>query len=585
MERDMAFRALKLVTGVRGLRALQKELAAEPSLALTELKSQGMFGAYLVRDDDLECLRGAEEHFVDRKTKNEHKELSRLLLDQKRIPVVSGGYSTSGRLLQGAEALLKKAEEKGDRNIYIIGTNDEVFGELWKEAASRATPGSKARKGKRASAEGNRQAGGNSDLTNLLFELLPAGNVPDELVKTYVGKSVKAQLVRELILHAARTEDSVLILGDTGTGKEVVARAIHNYSARREHQFVPVNCGAIPRELLETELFGSMGGVATGVTTRAGLWELTGKGTLFLDEIGDLSPEHQVKILRALQERRIRRLGESREREVGARIIAATNRNLFAMVQAGRFREDLYYRLCSFLIRTPAVHEHPRDISLLAQTLWKDITRDPKHKLPQEILGRLESYRWPGNVREIKAVLSNIYSLFGKDNLGVEHLDAVYQPPQIAPDAELFEKGDEERLRTIARNYQTNDLKQENRLIGSWKGTGEDIVVPGYVELEQKHTYKLTLNLRREDGHIKGTMRAYVHERKSANTARVELISISENYFTFQYLLTNPDSSHYGVMMLQLLGIGNQMKGFFLTKKVFESKIGFGTMCFKKGKD
>jgi DNA-binding NtrC family response regulator len=582
MKRKMPFRTLKLVAGARGLRAAQKELEAEPCLALVGLKSQGMFGVYLVRDEDLKHLLSAEEHFVDRKTKNEHKELSRVLLDQKKIPIVSGGYSTSGRLRQGVEALLKKADEKGDRNIYIIGTSDEVFGEFWQKADTRAKTGSTTRGPERAGSKANHKGSGEAGSPALLFDLLSAGNVPDDLVKNYVGKSVEVQLVRELILRAAKTEESVLILGDTGTGKEVVARAIHNYSPRREHQFVAVNCGAIPRELLETELFGSMGGVATGVTTRAGLWELTGKGTLFLDEIGDLSLEHQVKILRALQERRIRRLGESREREVGARIIAATNRNLFAMVQAGRFREDLYYRLRSFMIRTPAIHEHPKDIPLLAQSLWKVITRDAKEKLPQEILNRLEAYVWPGNVREIKAVLSNIYALFGKDNLGVEHLDAVYQPPQVAADAELFQKGDEERLKSIARNYETLDLKQENRLIGSWKGTGEDILVPGHVELETKHTYTLTLKLNREDGRIKGTMRAYVHERKSGNTARVELISISENYFTFQYLLTNPNASHYGVMMLQLLGIGNQMKGFFLTKKVFESKIGFGAMCYKK---
>ena len=583
MKRETPFRTLKLVAGARGgLRAVRKELTAEPSLAIAELKSQDMFGVYLIRDADLKHLRPAEEHFVDRKTKNEHKELSRLLLGQEKIPILSGGYSTSGRLRQGVEALLKKADEKGDRNIYVIGTSDKVFTEFWQRADARVQPDSTARGKKLAGSKESRQENGEAGAKALLFDLLSAGNVPEELVRTYVGKSVEVQLVRELILRAARTEESVLILGDTGTGKEVVARAIHNYSPRREHQFVAVNCGAIPRELLETELFGAMGGVATGVTTRAGLWELTGKGTLFLDEIGDLSLEHQVKILRALQEKRIRRLGESREREVGARIIAATNRDLFQMVQAGRFREDLYYRLRSFLVRTPAIHEHPKDIPLLAQFLWKVITRDPKEKLPQEILNRLETYSWPGNVREIKAVLSNIYALFGKDSLGVEHLDAVYQPPQVAADAELFQKGDEERLKTIARNYETLDLKQENRLIGSWKGTGEDILVPGHVELETKHTYKLALKLSREDGRIKGTMRAYVHERKSSNTARVELISISENYFTFQYLLTNPNASHYGVMMLQLLGIGNQMKGFFLTKKVFESKIGFGAMCYKK---
>jgi DNA-binding NtrC family response regulator len=582
MKREMPFRTLKLVAGARGLRAMRKELEAEPGLALADLKSQGMFGVYLVRDADLKHLRRAEEDFVDRKTKNEHKELSRVLLDQKKIPIVSGGYSTSGRLRQGVEALLKKADEKGDRNIYIIGTSDEVFSEFWQRGDTRAQTDSTTRRREQSGSKANNRGSGEAGSPALLFDLLSAGNVPEELVRTYVGKSVEVQLVRELILRAAKTEESVLILGDTGTGKEVVARAIHNYSPRREHQFVAVNCGAIPRELLETELFGSMGGVATGVTTRAGLWELTGKGTLFLDEIGDLSLEHQVKILRALQERRIRRLGESREREVGARIIAATNRNLFAMVQGGRFREDLYYRLRSFMIRTPAIHEHPKDIPMVAQSLWKVITRDPKEKLPQEILSRLEAYNWPGNVREIKAVLSNVYALFGKDNLGVEHLDAVYQPPQVAVDAELFQKGDEERLKSIARNYETLDLKQENRLIGLWKGTGEDILVPGHVELETKHTYTLTLKLNREDGRIKGTMRAYVHERKSGNIARVELISISENYFTFQYLLTNPNASHYGVMMLKLLGIGNQMKGFFLTKKVFESKIGFGAMCYKK---
>jgi DNA-binding NtrC family response regulator len=322
--------------------------------------------------------------------------------------------------------------------------------------------------------------------------------------------------------------------------------------------------------------------VATGVTARAGLWELTGKGTLFLDEIGDLAPDHQVKILRALQEKRIKRLGESREREVGARIIAATNRNLFKMVQAGRFRADLYYRLHYFRIPTPALHKHPQDIKLLAQFLWKGITGDPTHQLPKEILSRFETYHWPGNVRELKAVLSNIYALFGKDNLGIEHLDAVYQEPRSPAAAELLHKGDEERLKSIARRYETNDLKQEDRLIGLWKGTGKDLELAGYFGLEKKHTYTLTLNLRREEGRVSGTMRAYVHERKRADTARIELISISENYFTFQYLLTNPDASHYGVMMLQLLGIGNQMKGFFLTKKVFESKIGLGFMSFKK---
>lgn len=567
------------------LRIEAKECASEPCGTLIGFKSQGLFGAYLLRDGDLQALRAAAEHFVDRKTKNQHKQLSRVLLQQVKIPFVSGGYTSSGRLMQGIAALLGKAEEQTDRNLYIIGTGEELFNELWQSASPSARLNSTNRSDlKNAGHEDRRSVTEEAAAANRLLELLPVGEVPADLVATYIGESAEAQLVRKLIMLAAtRTEEPVLILGDTGTGKEVVARAIHNYSARREHQFMPVNCAAIPRELLETELFGAAGGVATGVTARAGLWELTGKGTLFLDEIGDLAPDHQVKILRALQERRIRRLGESRERDVGARIVAATNRDLFALVQAGRFRDDLYYRLHHFRIPTPTLHGNARDIALLTSFLWKKITGDVGHKLPAEIRQRLESYRWLGNVRELGAVLANLHALFGKDNLTVAHLDAVYQPPQVAADAELFQKGDEERLRTIARNYETNDLKQENRLIGTWKGTGLDLEVPGHTELEQKHTYKLKLDLRREEGRICGTMRVYVHERKKANTARIELISISESYFTFQYLLTDPNSSHYGVMMLHMLGIGNQMKGLFLTKKIFESKIGIGALHFKNG--
>jgi DNA-binding NtrC family response regulator len=547
------------------------------------MKAQGMYGVYLMREPDLGSLRNRDEQFVDRKTKNEHKELSRVLLGHTRIPIVSGGYTTSGRLVQGIAALLKKAAQKDDRNIYVIGTNEKVFDELWQRGAVQTAshlPASK--RGNHRAEAMSRRLKEDAGSPSLLLELLSPGDVPHDLTMSYYGESVEVQLVRELILRASRVDVPVLILGDTGTGKEIVARAIHQQSARRDYQFVPVNCGAIPGELFETELFGSVGGVATGVTTRAGLWELTGKGTLFLDEIGDLSPEHQVKILRALQESKVRRVGESREKEVSARIIAATNRNLFSMVQAGRFREDLYYRLCSFLIQTPALHEHPQDIPALAQFLWKGITGAENSSLPDDILERLQSYRWPGNVRELKAVLSNIYALFGKDNLKVEHLDAVYRQPEMDVDAELLQKRDEDRLKNIARNYESHDIKQGNRLTGIWKGTGEDLIVPGHLELEQKHTYTLKLTLQREKGRIKGTLRAYVKERKDEREARIELISISGDYFTFQYLLTTPNASHYGVMMLHLLGVGDRMRGFFLTKKIFEAKIGIGAVCFQK---
>ena len=579
----MPFRTIMIAASTNGLTLVPKELEAEPCSVLTGLRAQRMFGAYLVRDADLDNLRTAEEHFIDRKTKNERKELARVLLEQKRIPLVSGGYSTSGRLLQGVQALLRKATAIGDLNLYVIGTGDELFDELWRRGTmssglSPQVAGSNAR-----SAGARSVPSGEATAANRLLQLLPTDPVPAELTKVYIGESAEARLVRKLIMVAAtRTEEPVLILGDTGSGKEVVARSIHNHSPRREHQFVAVNCAAIPRELLEVELFGAAGGVATGVTARAGLWELTGKGTLFLDEIGDLSPEHQVKILRALQERRIKRVGESREREVGARIITATNRNLFSMVQAGRFRDDLYYRLHYFRIPTPALGAHPADIALLAAHLWNRITADPTHRLPPEILDRLVSYPWPGNVRELKAVLSNIYALFGKDNLTVAHLDAIHQPGHVPVNVDVLQKADEERLRRVASNFETHDTKQESRLIGVWKGTGKDLEVPKYLELDQTHTYKLQLELRRRDEHISGTMRVTVHERKRTDEAHVELISITGDYFTFQYLLTRPHASHYGVMMLNLSAIGDEMKGVFLTRKIFENKMGIGIMNFKK---
>lgn len=162
----------------------------------------------------------------------------------------------------------------------------------------------------------------------------------------------------------------MLILGDTGTGKELVARAIHDHSARRAKRFMLVNCGAIPYDLLESELFGHVKGAFTDATyDKPGLWELADKGTLFLDEIGDLHPNHQVKILRALEDKKIRPIGGTKEIEVDARIIAATNRDLFSMVQARQFREDLYYRLCPFPIYTPTLPDHPEDIPTITQTL------------------------------------------------------------------------------------------------------------------------------------------------------------------------------------------------------------------------
>ena len=251
--------------------------------------------------------------------------------------------------------------------------------------------------------------------------------MPAKLRQTFVGESAEARLVRALIMHAARVNEPVLIMGDTGTGKEIVARSIYENSERRRHDFVTVNCGAIPRDLLENELYGHVKGAYTDAKEdKSGLWEAAGEGVLFLDEIGDLQPEHQAKVLRALEDAEIRKLGATKGTKVKARIIAATNRDLHAMVQTGQFREDLYYRLRGFLIRTPALREHPDDIPLLAQHFWQKINHGKRKILPPEILTELKSCRWPGNARELKMMLSRLFSLSRADNPSVERLRWVF---------------------------------------------------------------------------------------------------------------------------------------------------------------
>src|SRR5207249_3288138 len=152
-----------------------------------------------------------------------------------------------------------------------------------------------------------------------------------------------------------------------------------------------------------------------------GLWQLAGKGTIFLDEIGGIRPDDQAKIMRALEERMIRPVGTRRDVAVPARVIASSNRDLFALMQAGQFREDLYYRLRSFTIRIPPLRRHPEDIPLLAESFWKSITWDEHALLPPEILSALQSHPWGGNARELMAVLSSVHALFGKDDLRVDH--------------------------------------------------------------------------------------------------------------------------------------------------------------------
>src|ERR1700722_6755474 len=221
-----------------------------------------------------------------------------------------------------------------------------------------------------------------------------------------VGDSPALRNALSLVSVVAPTTSSVLILGETGTGKELIARAIHNLSARSEQAFVKLNCCAIPAGLLESELFGHEKGAFTGaVTQRAGRFEVANKGTLFLDEIGDIPLELQAKLLRILQEQEFERLGGNRTHKVDVRLVAATHRDLSAMMKQGTFREDLYYRLRVFPIPVPALRQRSEDIPKLVWHFTAVHAR-PMNKridtIPAETMDALMRYRWPGNVRELE---------------------------------------------------------------------------------------------------------------------------------------------------------------------------------------
>ncbi|HEY7557959.1 MAG TPA: sigma-54 dependent transcriptional regulator [Candidatus Binatia bacterium] len=230
-----------------------------------------------------------------------------------------------------------------------------------------------------------------------------------------VGNSPKMRQVHSLINKVADSVSTILITGESGTGKELAARAIHELSPRREQPFVPVNCGAIPEELLESELFGHVRGAFTGaVNSRQGRFQLANGGTLFLDEIGEMSPKLQVKLLRVLQERQFEPVGADRAVQVDVRVVAATNRDLHVAVREGKFREDLFYRLNVLPVHLPSLREREGDVPLLVKhflTLHGLRKAKRAARVEPEAMVVLEKYRWPGNVREVENLVERLIVL------------------------------------------------------------------------------------------------------------------------------------------------------------------------------
>lgn len=242
-----------------------------------------------------------------------------------------------------------------------------------------------------------------------------------------IGKSKSMQHVFDLIERVAANRVNVMVTGESGTGKELVARAIHFTSDRRDQPFLPVNCGAIPENLLESELFGHEKGAFTGaVQQKPGLFEVAGSGTLFLDEIGELPAMMQVKLLRALQEREIRRVGGTKNISVDARIIAATNKSLESEISSGRFREDLFYRLNVIRIELPPLRDRREDIPLLIEHLFAKVTGRNKVSICEKALQRLIDYSWPGNIRELENCIERCVVLGH-----VDRIDEGGLPPQL----------------------------------------------------------------------------------------------------------------------------------------------------------
>lgn len=258
------------------------------------------------------------------------------------------------------------------------------------------------------------------EIKTLIKEQRERGNLGN-----IIGHSERMQAVYQMIETVAEVQSTVLVTGESGTGKELVARAIHDLSPRAEKPFVSINCGAFTETLLESELFGYVKGSFTGANTnRKGLFEAANRGTIFLDEIGEMSPAMQVKLLRVLQERKVRPVGAHEELEIDTRVIAATNRDLSAMVKDGSFREDLFYRVSVIPIELPPLRERSEDIPELAEHFVGKFCAQTGRTLTlsEKALRLLESYSWPGNVRELEHTIERAVALERSTSIQPERL-------------------------------------------------------------------------------------------------------------------------------------------------------------------
>jgi two-component system response regulator AtoC len=286
----------------------------------------------------------------------------------------------------------------------------------------------------------------NLALSNPIFD--------DDVDSEFIGRSQKMRDVFSLIFKLCKVDTTVLVRGENGTGKELVARAIHFNSPRKSGSFVAINCGAIPEQLMESELFGHEKGSFTGATDRKiGKFQLASNGTLFLDEIGELKPDMQVKLLRVLQEKKFTPVGGNREVKTNARIIAATNRNLEKMIEDSHFREDLFYRLNVMPIFLPPLRDRVEDIPALVQTFVKKFAKSMNSHvsgITPEALDLLKKYRWPGNIRELENAVERAFILESSSFITAESL------PEIVKKSSGFVDSPQSMTSSIHSNHGSN---------------------------------------------------------------------------------------------------------------------------------
>jgi formate hydrogenlyase transcriptional activator len=307
----------------------------------------------------------------------------------------------------------------------------------------------------------------NGEIT-LDLERIDEPVIPDTTFEGIIGRSSGLRRVLEMVETVAWGDSTVLLLGETGTGKELIARAIHSHSPRLDRPFVKLNCAAIPTGLLESELFGHERGSFTGaIAQKIGRLELAHQGSLFLDEIGDIPLELQPKLLRVLQEREFERLGSTRTQKVDVRIVAATHRDLEGMILEKQFRSDLYYRVNVFPITVPPLRERPDDIPLLVQHFVQQATRR-MHKtidtIPSDTVEALMRYRWPGNIRELENVIERAVILSPGPvlRLSLRDLKSRIAPGQNADRHQTLEE--------VERNHILKTLKETRWVLSGPSG-------------------------------------------------------------------------------------------------------------------